>query len=114
LRSDVKRCGYWLQQKHRPVVAERVRSLLAAVALQFSLQGAAKKKIQALRRGPFKTWKWQLLGSTALLHMVLCHGIFDTGEQRRFLLAYETRFAITQQDFQKLDCFIVPGKPGCN
>jgi len=46
--------------------------------------------------------------------MVLCHGIFDTGEQRRFLLAYETRFAITQQDFQKLDCFIVPGKPGCN
>jgi len=52
-------------------------------------EGAAKKQIQVKRRGAFKTWKWQLLGSTALLHMVLHHGIFDAGEQRRFLLAYE-------------------------
>ena len=53
-----------------------------------SLKGKAKTKFQNDRRGPFKTWKWQLLGSPALLDMTLRHGIFDAGKQRCYLLAY--------------------------
>ena len=53
-----------------------------------SLKGKAKTNLQNLRRGAFKTWKWQLLGSQALLDMTLRHGIFDAGKQRCYLLAY--------------------------
>ena len=54
-----------------------------------SLKGKAKTNLQNLRRGAFKTWKWQLLGSQALLDMTLRHGIFDAGKQRCYLLAFE-------------------------
>ena len=54
-----------------------------------SLKGKAKTNLQNLRRGAFKTWKWQLLGSQALLDMILRHGIFDAGKQRCYLLAFE-------------------------
>lgn len=53
-----------------------------------SLTGKAKANLQERRRGAFKTWKWQLLGSQALLDMTLRHGIFDAGKQRCYLLAY--------------------------
>jgi len=45
-----------------------------------SLKGTARKKCHDDRRGAFKVWKFQLLGSAALLLTVLRHGIFEAGD----------------------------------
>ena len=79
----------WLKYDLFEVSLMRNQDLKHKITTIQEFEGAAKKEIQVKRRGAFKTFKWQLLGSTALLHMVLRHGIFDAGEQRRFLLAYE-------------------------
>ena len=79
----------WLKYDLFEVSLMRNQDLKHKITTIQEFEGAAKKQIQVKRRGAFKTFKWQLLGSTALLHMVLRHGIFDAGEQRRFLLAYE-------------------------
>ena len=79
----------WMQHQVFEGTFMTSQSIKRRISQAEDLKGAAKKKLHSDRRGAFKTWKWQLLGSPALLHMVLCHGIFDAGEQRRFLLAYE-------------------------
>jgi len=53
------------------------------------LKGSEKTKLHHRRRGAFKAWKWQLLGSPALLDLVLRHGYFDAKFQRLFLLTFE-------------------------
>ena len=53
------------------------------------LKGSEKTKLHHRRRGAFKAWKWQLLGSPAFLDLVLRHGIFDAEFQRLFLLTFE-------------------------
>ena len=45
-------------------------------------------------RAAFKVWRFGLLGNTQLFHAILCHGLFEAGHQRLFLLAY----AQLQQD----------------
>ena len=54
-----------------------------------SLTPTQFQKLKDDRRGAFKAWKFNLLGNAALFNTVLSCGIFEAGDQRRFLLAYE-------------------------
>ena len=53
-----------------------------------SLTPKLSRKLKDDRRGAFKSWKFNLLGNAALFNTVLSCGIFEAGDQRRFLLAY--------------------------
>ena len=79
----------WMQYYVFEVEYMTSLSIKKMISQEEDLKGPKKRKLHEARRGAFKAWKWQLLGSPALLDLVLRHGIVDAKLQRLFLLTFE-------------------------